>query len=73
MWDLPGPGLKPVSPAFAGRFLTTAPTGQSPLYMFDIFHNKLIKGQKNGKVSALPRPPNIIRPLLITCIATTLV
>ena len=25
MWDLPGPGLKPVSPALAGRFLTTAP------------------------------------------------
>ena len=25
MWDLPGPGLKPVSPALAGGFLTTAP------------------------------------------------
>ena len=25
MWDLPGPGLKPLSPALAGRFLTTAP------------------------------------------------
>ena len=24
MWDLPGPGLKPVSPALAGRFLTSA-------------------------------------------------
>ena len=29
MWDLPGPGLKPVSPALAGRFLTTAPPGNS--------------------------------------------
>ena len=29
-WDLPGPGLKPVSPALAGRFLTTAPPGKSP-------------------------------------------
>ena len=28
MWDLPGPGLKPVSPASAGRFLTTAPPGK---------------------------------------------
>ena len=28
MWDLPGPGLKPVSPALAGRFLTTAPPGK---------------------------------------------
>ena len=25
MWDLPGPGLEPASPALASRFLTTAP------------------------------------------------
>ena len=25
MWDLPRPGLEPVSPALAGGFLTTAP------------------------------------------------
>ena len=30
MWDLPGPGLKPVSPALVGGFLTTAPPGKSP-------------------------------------------
>ena len=29
MWDLPGPWLEPVSPALAGRFLTTAPPGKS--------------------------------------------
>ena len=29
MWDLPGPGLKPVSPALAGGFLTTVPPGKS--------------------------------------------
>ena len=28
MWDLPGPGLEPVSPALAGRFSTTAPRGK---------------------------------------------
>ena len=27
-WDLPRPGLEPVSPALAGRFLTTAPPGK---------------------------------------------
>ena len=27
MWDLPGPGLEPVSPALAGRFSTTVPPG----------------------------------------------
>ena len=31
MWDLPGPGLQPVSPALAGGFLTTAPPGKSQL------------------------------------------
>ena len=30
MWDLPGPGLKPVSPALAGGFLTTAAPGKPP-------------------------------------------
>ena len=36
MWDLPGPGLEPVSPALAGRFLTTAPLGK-PLFYFILF------------------------------------
>ena len=30
MWDPPGPGLKPVSPALAGRLPTTVPPGKSP-------------------------------------------
>ena len=28
MWDLPGAGFEPVSPALAGGFLTTAPPGK---------------------------------------------
>ena len=28
MWDLPRPGLEPVSPALAGKFSTTAPPGK---------------------------------------------
>ena len=28
MWNLPGPRLEPVSPAWAGGFLTTAPPGK---------------------------------------------
>ena len=28
MWDLPGPGLEPVSPAMTGGFLTTVPPGK---------------------------------------------
>ena len=34
MWDIPGPGLKPVSPALAGGFLTTVPTREALLCMF---------------------------------------
>ena len=29
MWDLPGPGIKPVSLALAGGFLSTVPQGKS--------------------------------------------
>ena len=34
MWDLPGPGLEPVSPALAGGFLTTAPPGKPNATIF---------------------------------------
>ena len=33
MWDLPRPGLEPMSPALAGRFSTTVPPG-NPLSLF---------------------------------------
>ena len=36
MWDLPRPGLEPVSPALAGRFSTTAPPGKPlPCFCWD--------------------------------------
>ena len=34
MWDPPRPGLEPVSPALAGRCLTTAPPGKPQLNSF---------------------------------------
>ena len=34
MWDLPGPGLEPMSPALAGGFLTTVPPGKSHIGLF---------------------------------------
>ena len=39
MWDLPRPGLEPVSPALAGRFSTTAPPGK-PYSIFNCFQAK---------------------------------
>ena len=40
MWDLPRPGLEPVSPALAGRFSTTAPPGKPPCTGF-LMHQPL--------------------------------
>ena len=38
MWDLPRPGLEPVSPALAGRFSTTVPPGKPcPIPFFKNF------------------------------------
>ena len=43
MWDLPRPGLEPVSPALAGRLSTTAPPGKPhtkdfiPMFMTALF------------------------------------
>ena len=38
MWDLPGPGLEPMSPALAGGFLTTAPPGKPcPYLLFEAY------------------------------------
>ena len=34
MWDLPRPGLEPMSPALAGRFPTTAPPGKPCFFFF---------------------------------------
>ena len=34
MWDLPRPGLEPVSPALAGRLSTTAPPGKPNSFIF---------------------------------------
>ena len=42
MWDLPGPGLEPMSLALAGGFLTTAPPGKSLhsyLFIYSFFHS----------------------------------
>ena len=36
MWDLPGPGLEPVSLVLAGRFLTTEPPGKPLVFSFEI-------------------------------------
>ena len=34
MWDLPGPGIELMSPALAGRFLSTVPPGKPRIFPF---------------------------------------
>ena len=41
MWDLPRPGLEPVSPALAGSFSTTAPPGK-PSIQFLKHHDFIV-------------------------------
>ena len=36
-WDLPRPGLQPLSPALAGGFLTTAPPGKPTIFFLLLF------------------------------------
>ena len=36
MWDLPRPGLEPLSPALTGRLSTSAPPGKPPHCSFDL-------------------------------------
>ena len=38
MWDLPRPGLEPVSPALAGGFSTTAPPGKPSSFIYSVTH-----------------------------------
>ena len=38
MWDLPGPGIEPMSPALAGRFSTTGSSGMSTCHSFIVSH-----------------------------------
>ena len=45
MWDLPGPGLEPVSPALAGGFLTTAPPGRPSFGFFLLMDSYGINGE----------------------------
>ena len=64
MWDLPGPGLEPVSPALAGGFLTTEPPGKPQkgflyftncLKQTDIITRKIILSKKKEIQGAIQR------------------
>ena len=56
MWDLPRPGIEPVSPALAGRFLTTVPPGKSLstsfcLNMFSVLLRMYLEAELQGHMA----------------------
>ena len=48
-WDLPRPGLEPVSPALSGRLPTAAPPGQPPCSIQAAFHLKTDEQMDDGR------------------------
>ena len=45
MWNLPGPGIEPMSPTLAGRFPSTGPLGKSEKIILD---KTWLLGEKRG-------------------------
>ena len=64
MWDLPGPGLEPMSPVLAGGFLTIEPP-EKPLAKFLILKEKEKNSGWKGKLHVKMKTlggPQIISP-----------
>ena len=61
MWNLPRPGLEPVSPALAGGFLTTAPSGKPLLqdffFQFYVLYNDFLLWKNVNLDPLLPSFP----------------
>ena len=66
MWDLPRPGLEPVSPALAGRLSTTVPPGK--LCFFKLILSRLPINTTNCRYYELP--PLIQTHSTLPCIYT---
>ena len=61
MWDLPRPGLEPMSPALAGGFSTTAPPGKptKQVLLISPFYKRGNQGTEG--LSNLPKVMQVVR------------
>ena len=76
MWDLPRPGIEPLSPTLAGGFSTTAPPGKSLEQRLHPPDSLLIQSHQNQALGLLSIPAltkvyqgkifTIFSPLLLT-------
>ena len=70
MWDLPRPGLEPVSPALAGRFSTTVPAGKSTSWVswsyFLIIKIRQVHFCKSGKWRKEKRAATLTQPSFLS-------
>ena len=53
MWDLPGSGIKSVSPVLAGGFFTAEPPEKPLIDSFERYGSSFVKKKKNCKVNLL--------------------
>jgi hypothetical protein len=51
MWDLPRPGVELVSPALAGRFLTTEPPGKPTGTILEVPSLRYLRGNQKELLS----------------------
>ena len=57
LWDLPRPGMEAISPALAGRFLSTTPQGKSQFYGFWQTHSDMyLPTQHHTEFLYCPQP-----------------
>ena len=62
LWDLPGPGIEPVSPALTGRFLTSGPPGKAQAPTLESVEG--IRWWVSGQDSTLPLQGTQIQSLV---------
>ena len=71
-WDLSGPGIEPMSPALAGRFLTTGPQGRPVLFLsitsLSGFSIRLMPASQNELGIILLLFMTMLRTGIISCV-----
>ena len=67
-WDLPRPGLEPVSPALAGRLSTTAPPGKPTVFPFERKFKPFKKNCQDSHPVLFPTFLHILKPMKMSLI-----